>query len=221
MRMREQFEEQLEELHKEVTEMGNLCEQAISLAANALLDGDAEAAKSTFGKDALIDRKEREIEDICMRLFLHQQPVARDLRSVSAALKMVSDMERIGDQASDIAELSRWIKDDSFMNKVSLVEMAKATKQMVVDSVEAFVKNDEDLVKQVIKADDQVDALFDQVKEEIVVLIKDKGIDAKESLDLLMAAKYFERIGDHAVNIAEWVEYSITGVHTNNEHVNQ
>lgn len=221
MRMREQFEEQLEELHKEVTEMGNLCEQAISLAANALLDGDAEAAKSTFGKDALIDRKEREIEDLCMRLFLHQQPVARDLRSVSAALKMVSDMERIGDQASDIAELSRWIKDDSFMNKVSLVEMAKATKQMVVDSIEAFVKNDEDLVKQVIKADDQVDALFDQVKEEIVVMIKDKGIDAKESLDLLMAAKYFERIGDHAVNIAEWVEYSITGVHTNNEHVNQ
>ena len=147
--------------------------------------------------------------------------MARDLRSVSAALKMVSDMERIGDQASDIAELSHWIKDDSFMNKVSLGEMAKATKQMVVDSVEAFVKNDEDLVKQVIKADDRVDALFDQVKEEIVGLIKEKGIDAKESLDLLMAAKYFERIGDHAVNIAEWVEYSITGVHTNNEHVNQ
>ena len=107
------------------------------------------------------------------------------------------------------------------MNKVSLSEMAKATKQMVVDSVEAFVKNDEDLVKQVIKADDRVDALFDQVKEEIVGLIKEKGIDAKESLDLLMAANYFERIGDHAVNIAEWVEYSITGVHTNNEHVNQ
>ena len=213
MRMREQFEEQLEELHKEVTEMGNLCEQAISLAASVLLGGNAEEAKKVFGKDALIDRKEREIEDLCMRLFLHQQPVARDLRSVSAALKMVSDMERIGDQASDIAELSRWIKDDSFMNKVSLSEMAKATKQMVVDSVEAFVKNDEDLVKQVIKADDRVDALFDQVKE--------KGIDAKESLDLLMAAKYFERIGDHAVNIAEWVEYSITGVHTNNEHVNQ
>ncbi len=221
MRMREQFEEQLEELHKEVTEMGNLCEQAISLAASVLLGGNAEEAKKVFGKDALIDRKEREIEDLCMRLFLHQQPVARDLRSVSAALKMVSDMERIGDQASDIAELSRWIKDDSFMNKVSLGEMAKATKQMVVDSVEAFVKNDEDLVKQVIKADDRVDALFDQVKEEIVGLIKEKGIDAKESLDLLMAAKYFERIGDHAVNIAEWVEYSITGVHTNNEHVNQ
>lgn len=221
MRMREQFEEQLEELHKEVTEMGNLCEQAISLAASVLLGGNAEEAKKVFGKDAMIDRKEREIEDLCMRLFLHQQPVARDLRSVSAALKMVSDMERIGDQASDIAELSRWIKDDSFMNKVSLGEMAKATKQMVVDSVEAFVKNDEDLVKQVIKADDRVDALFDQVKEEIVGLIKEKGIDAKESLDLLMAAKYFERIGDHAVNIAEWVEYSITGVHTNNEHVNQ
>ena len=221
MRMREQFEEQLEELHKEVTEMGNLCEQAISLAASVLLGGNAEEAKKVFGKDALIDRKEREIEDLCMRLFLHQQPVARDLRSVSAALKMVSDMERIGDQASDIAELSHWIKDDSFMNKVSLGEMAKATKQMVVDSVEAFVKNDEDLVKQVIKADDRVDALFDQVKEEIVGLIKEKGIDSKESLDLLMAAKYFERIGDHAVNIAEWVEYSITGVHTNNEHVNQ
>ena len=221
MRMREQFEEQLEELHKEVTEMGNLCEQAISLAASVLLGGNAEEAKKVFGKDALIDRKEREIEDLCMRLFLHQQPVARDLRSVSAALKMVSDMERIGDQASDIAELSHWIKDDSFMNKVSLGEMAKATKQMVVDSVEAFVKNDEDLVKQVIKADDRVDALFDQVKEEIVGLIKEKGIAAKESLDLLMAAKYFERIGDHAVNIAEWVEYSITGVHTNNEHVNQ
>ena len=214
MRMREQFEEQLEELHKEVTEMGSLCEQAISLAAGVLLEGNEEAAKEVFSRDALIDRKEREIEDLCMRLFLHQQPVARDLRSVSAALKMVSDMERIGDQASDIAELSRWIKDDTFMNKVSLGEMAEATKKMVVNSVEAFVKNDEDLVKQVIKADDIVDGLFDQVKEEIVSLIKDKGIGAKESLDLLMAAKYFERIGDHAVNIAEWVEFAITGIHS-------
>lgn len=221
MRMREQFEEQLEELHAEVTEMGSLCEQVISMAASVLLEGNEEAAKNVFSKDAMIDRKEREIEDLCMRLFLHQQPVASDLRAVSAALKMVSDMERIGDQASDIAELSRWIKDDTFMNKVSLSEMAKATKKMVTDSVEAFVRNDENLVKEVIKADDQVDQLFDQVKEEIVGLIKEKGIDAKESLDLLMAAKYFERIGDHAVNIAEWVEYSITGVHDNNEHVNQ
>lgn len=221
MRMREQFEEQLEELHKKVTEMGSLCEQAISFATDALLGKNESPIKEVFSKDALIDRKEREIEDLCMRLFLHQQPVAKDLRAVSAALKMISDMERIGDQASDIAELSKWISDKSFKSKLSLGEMAEATRKMVKDSVEAFVKNDAQLVQQVIEADDKVDELFDQVKEEIIGLIQEKGIDAKESIDLLMAAKYFERIGDHAVNIAEWVEYSITGVHSSNEHVNQ
>ena len=155
-----------------------------------------------------------------MRLFLHQQPMARDLRTVSAALKMVSDMERIGDQAADVAELSRYIGDQTLQSKVSLGEIAEATKAMVNASVEAFVKGDEELVKKVIQADDKVDGLFEQVKEEIMNLIYQRDIDAKASLDLLMAAKYFERIGDHAVNIAEWVEYSITGVHTNNEHVN-
>ena len=206
MRMREQFEEQLEQLHREVTEMGNLCEQAIALATKALFGGNDQLAKEVFRRDASIDRKEREIEDLCMRLFLHQQPMARDLRTVSAALKMVSDMERIGDQ--------------TLQSKVSLGEMAEATKAMVNASVEAFVKGDEELVKKVIQADDKVDGLFEQVKEEIMNLIYQRDIDAKASLDLLMAAKYFERIGDHAVNIAEWVEYSITGVHTNNEHVN-
>ena len=220
MRMREQFEEQLEQLHREVTEMGNLCEQAIALATKALFGGNDQLAKEVFRRDASIDRKEREIEDLCMRLFLHQQPMARDLRTVSAALKMVSDMERIGDQAADVAELSRYIGDQTLQSKVSLGEMAEATKAMVIASVVAFVKGDEELVKKVIQADDKVDGLFEQVKEEIMNLIYQRDIDAKASLDLLMAAKYFERIGDHAVNIAEWVEYSITGVHTNNEHVN-
>lgn len=221
MRMREQFEEQLEQLREEVTKMGNLCEQAITLSTEALLEGNSDLAKEVFGRDAVIDRKEREIEDLCMRLFLHQQPVAKDLRAVSAALKMVSDMERIGDQAADIAELSRWIIAHDSQSKVSLTDMAEETKKMVIKSVEAFVREDEGLAAEVIAADDKVDELFEKVKEEIMELIYQKDIDAKASLDLLMAAKYFERIGDHAVNIAEWVEYSITGIHTNNEHVNQ
>ena len=148
-----------------------------------------------------------------MRLILQQQPVARDLRFISAAMKMISDMERIGDQAADIADLAPYIVENNSQSKMHIGDMALATVKMVTDSVEAFVKTDAGLAEQVIAADDEVDGLFNQIKEELMQLIYSREIDAKASMDLLMAAKYFERIGDHAVNIAEWVEFSISGQH--------
>ena len=202
------FERQLEELHVQIITMGSLCEKAISLS-NRAIRGD-KCIQEIFDTDKEIDAKEREIENLCMRILLHQQPVARDLREVSAALKMISDMERIGDQASDIADLSKFIEE----NHVQIPEM---TVGMVTESVDAFVKRDLDLCRKVIDDDDQVDDAFNRIKEELAELMY-QNLDAKAGLDLLMTAKYMERIGDHAVNIAEWVEYAITGVHRNNEH---
>ena len=196
------FERQLEELHVQIITMGSLCEKAISLS-NRAIRGD-KCIQEIFDTDKEIDTKEREIENLCMRILLHQQPVARDLREVSAALKMISDMERIGDQASDIAEICGFVDD-------------RETVGMVTESVDAFVKRDLDLCRKVIDDDDQVDDAFNQIKEELAELMY-QNLDAKAGLDLLMTAKYMERIGDHAVNIAEWVEYAITGVHRNNEH---
>ncbi len=215
--MRTQFDRQLETLHVELIKMGSLCEEGISLASKMLLEDESSLAGKIRAVETEIDRKEREIEDICMRLLLQQQPVARDLRMISAALKMISDMERIGDQAADIAELAPYIVGSSSQSKVHIGDMARATVGMVTDSVEAFVKNDQALARQVMEDDNVVDALFMQVKNELMELIYQKDIDAKASMDLLMAAKYFERIGDHAVNIAEWVEYSITGVHAGDD----
>lgn len=218
--MRNRFDEQLEQLHVEMIKMGALCETAISMAAQCLRKEEEALRAQIFSADAEIDQKEKEIETLCLRLLLHQQPVAGDLRRISAAMKMVSDMERIGDQASDIAELAPYIAQETCQGKsrVKLVEMARATVKMVTDSVEAFVRSDLSMVDQVIQADDGVDALFDEVKEEIMESIRRGDLDAKVSLDLLMAAKYLERIGDHAVNIAEWVQYSITGIHKSDEH---
>lgn len=153
-----------------------------------------------------------------MRLLLHQQPVARDLRAISAALKMISDMERIGDQAADIVELVPYIAQSECKNKVDIAEMAKATVSMVTDSVEAFVKKDLKLAEQVIEKDDIVDEMFASIKKKLMELVRSQDVDAEPALDLLMAAKYFERIGDHAVNVAEWVEYSVTGIHKSSEH---
>ena len=213
--MTTRFQRQLEELHVQMITMGSLCEKVISLATKAIQGEDC--IRQVFDTDKEIDGEEREVEDLCMRLLLHQQPVAGDLREISAALKMISDMERIGDQAADIADLAQFIEDNNVKIPVLIEKMAEMTTKMVSESIDAFVKSDLALCRQVIDNDDQVDDAFNQVKEELAQLMY-QNLDAKAGLDLLMTAKYMERIGDHAVNIAEWVEYSITGVHRNNEH---
>lgn len=215
--MKTKFDEQLEEMHVELIKMGSLCEQAITLSSRALLGDEKSQVEQVYSVDSEIDQQEREIENICMRLLLLQRPFASDLRKISAALKMISDMERIGDQASDIADMVPYIRFSEAKSKVHIEAMAKATVKMVTDSVDAFVQDDLDLAQRVIDSDDEVDDLFNRVKNELIDLIYAKNIDAKVALDLLMTAKYYERIGDHAVNIAEWVVYSITGVHKSNE----
>lgn len=211
--MRNKFDEQLNKLNLELITMGALCEDAISLSVKALLDGYDTLTERVFDIEAEIDRKEREIENICMKLLLQQQPVAHDLRTVSSALKMISDMERIGDQASDIAEIAKFIKNSDAKSKVHIKDMALAAIKMVTDSVESFVKKDLSLANAVKEYDDKVDNLFDCIKDELIRLISENKSNGESCVDLLMIAKYLERIGDHAVNIAEWVEYSITGIH--------
>ncbi|MDO5136398.1 MAG: phosphate signaling complex protein PhoU [Eubacteriales bacterium] len=215
--MGKKFERQLEELHVELITMGSLCEKAISLSARAIQGEGEKLARQVFETDKEIDAKEREIETHCLSLLLHQHPVAKDLRAVSAALKMVSDMERIGDQAADIADIARYM-DKSVVIPVNVEKIAVNTVKMVTESVDAFVKKDLDLCRQVILDDDVVDEAFNEIKDTLAKLIYGGELDAKAGLDLLMTAKYFERIGDHAVNIAEWVEYSMIGEHRNNEH---
>ena len=217
--MTTRFERQLEELHVQIITMGSLCEKVIAFSAKAIQG--VNCSKEIFDTDREIDAKEREIENICMRLLLHQQPVARDLREISAALKMISDMERIGDQAADVADLARFIDRNSVEIPKEIEKMADQTVHMVTESIDSFVKADLDLCRKVINDDDMVDESFEQVKTELTEMIYHRSIDAKMALDLLMTAKYMERIGDHAVNIAEWVEYSITGIHRNNEHQNR
>lgn len=211
--MRNRFDEQLNVLNSEMIRMGALCEEVIALAAKALGDGDASLAKKVAPLDAEIDEKERSIETLCLRLLLQQQPVARDLRQISAALKMVTDMERIGDQAEDIAEIISFLHGHQAEDNDLLREMAKAAIRMVTESVDAYVKCDTMLAEQVIAEDDTVDGYFTQVKERLIGKIAQDPADGEYALDLLMIAKYFERIGDHATNIAEWVIFSATGVH--------
>ena len=212
--MRTRFDEQLEQLHVELITMGALCEEAITLALKSLFDRDRSLVPVVLEKDGEIDRKERDIEALCMKLLLQQQPVARDLRQISSALKMITDMERIGDQASDIAELSLQLGDVSDIDEISLIQkMANETMMMVVRGTEAYVTKDLDVAHNVIDNDDVVDDLFDQIKMALVKRIQDNHVKSFEAADLLMVAKYFERIGDHATNIAEWVIYSITGKH--------
>ena len=212
--MRTHFDEQLEKLHLELIRMGALCEDAISAAAKALLEQDPDLAAKAQEAEEEIDRAEGDVERLCMQLLLRQQPVAKDLREVSSALKMISDLERIGDQAADIAELSGYVAGASETGRTHIGEMARATIAMVTDSVDSFVHRDLALARSVFAADDRVDALFVDVKREIVRLISEDSAKAEVALDLLMVAKYFERIGDHATNVAEWVEYTLTGVHT-------
>lgn len=212
------FELELEELHVQMITMGNLCERAITLSVDALRDRREDMCGQVFRTDRAIDEKEREIETLCLRLLLHQHPVAGDLRRISAVLKMISDMERIGDQAADIADLSRYIDKTDNLLPEEIAEMARNTRSMVTESIDAFVHMDLERCRKVIDADDLVDEGFNQAKEKLGNLILERVLDAKIGLDFLMTAKYFERIGDHAVNIAEWVEYSMTGEHRNHEH---
>ena len=211
--MRNKFDSQLEKLNLELITMGALCEDAISASVKGFLDDDDELCQKAVEAEDEINRKERDIESICMKLLLEQQPVARDLRVISSALKMISDMERIGDQAYDIAEIAKFIKNSNVKSKIHIKDMAAAATKMVTDSVESFVKKDVELARSVMAYDDKVDNLFDCVKDELVQLITEDKANGEFCIDLLMIAKYLERIGDHAVNIAEWVEYSITGTH--------
>mgnify|MGYP000560918100 CR=1 FL=1 len=211
--MRNRFDQQLELLNKQLIHMGELCEEAIGKATTALKEGSMEQAEKVRIADEEIDQAETDIERLCLRLLLQQQPVARDLRQISAALKMITDMERIGDQAADIADIvkvtSLGVPDAS----IRLKDMAKATASMVTKCIDAYVKQDLKLAREVIDFDDIVDDLFDEVKDEILQGMR-KGITTDvQSLDYLMIAKYYERIGDHATNIAEWVVYSINGHH--------
>ena len=211
--MRNKFDSQLEKLNLELITMGALCEDAISASVKGFLDDDDALCQKAVETEDEINRKERDIESICMKLLLEQQPVARDLRAISSALKMISDMERIGDQAYDIAEIAKFIKNSNVKSKIHIKDMAAAATKMVTDSVESFVKKDVELARSVMAYDDKVDNLFDCVKDELVQLITEDKANGEFCIDLLMIAKYLERIGDHAVNIAEWVEYSITGTH--------
>lgn len=211
--MRTRFDEQLDNLNIELIKMGSLCEEAINSAMKSLFENNRQLRSRVKELERLIDDKEREIESLCMKLLLHQHPVAKDLRNISSALKMISDMERIGDQALDIAEITQYIGERNITGKVHIKDMANATCAMVTKSIDSFVKKDLIIARNVMKEDDIVDDYFDKIKEEIIRNIANSSFDGEYYIDLLMIAKYLERIGDHAVNIAEWVEYSITGEH--------
>ena len=216
--MRNKFDEQLVRLNNELIEMGGLIEDAIESSVTALINQDVELAKKTISLEGEINEKEKYIENLCLKLLLQQQPVASDLRLISSALKMITDMERIGDQAEDIAELTVHLSRKPYIRKLEdIPKMAKAAVKMVNDSIDAYVHKDLDLAMSVIAYDDYMDKLFDIVKERLIKLIQANTDNGEQAIDLIMVAKYFERIGDHAVNIAEWVVYSITGVHKSYE----
>ena len=194
--------------------MGELCEEAIGKATTELKEGNMEQAEKVRIADEEIDQAETDIERLCLRLLLQQQPVARDLRQISAALKMITDMERIGDQASDIAEIIITEDKSEAQDIPMIIKMSEAASKMVRDSVNAYVEKDLDLARKVMENDDVVDELFEEVKTTLINFIaENKGLQGVEAIDLIMVAKYLERIADHATNIAEWVEFSITGIH--------
>ena len=212
--MRSKFDEELSQLNDMLIDMGALVEKSIKRATLAILENDKKKAKKAIAADRDIDSLEKEIEALCLRLLLRQQPVARDLRLISAALKMITDMERIGDQAADISEIAKFLIGKKYIIDLeNIPKMAEATSKMVTDSIDAFVKRDLDLAQSVIEYDDVVDNLFDAVKNDVIELIQQDHTNGEQAIDFIMIAKYFERIGDHATNIAEWVVFSITGRH--------
>ena len=209
--MRNVYNEQLQTLHRDLTEMGAMCETAVSLAVQAVTLGDTELAAQVYEVDGKIDKAERDIESLCLKLLLQQQPVATDLRVISSALKMITDLERIGDQASDIAEMSRFTAGGDDKCASDLREMAKEAVKMVNESIDSFVKKDLVMARSVIAYDSVVDRWFERIKTDLIACISEDNTRGEYYLDQLMVAKYLERIGDHATNIAEWVEYSILG----------
>ena len=215
--MRNLFDSQLNTLHRKLIEMGSACETAIDLAVKALLEGNADIAHEAASHDREIDQMERDIEAICLKMLLQQQPVARDLRQISAAMKIITDMERIGDQAEDIGEIVPFLNGRTGTECEDIRLMAETAQQMVRSSIDAYVNQDMTLVKKVIDMDDIVDDAFDRTKNTLIHMISSNREDGQYCLDLLMIAKYLERIGDHATNIAEWVAFSITGQHAKEE----
>ncbi len=212
--MRSHFDAQLAKLNNEMIQMGALVEAAIAGVTEALLKQDVAEAERVIRLEQEIDDKEKDIEAHCLKLLVQQQPVARDLRQISTALKMITDLERIGDQTMDISDLAILLSDTSYIKRLEhIAQMAEETGRMVTGAIDAFVEKDLSRVQSVIAADDIVDGLFDTVKEDLIQLILEDPKNGSQALDLLMIAKYLERIGDHAENIAEWVEYSITGHH--------
>jgi len=212
--MREYYIKQLKLLNNQLIEMGSLIECAIGLAIDALVNQDDEKAHKAMEIDLQVDQSEKDIEALCMRLLLRQQPVAGDLRLVSSALKMITDMERIGDHATDISEICLSMpKEPGIKEFTHLKQMARETMYMLISSVDAFVKRDAALAQTVMERDDVVDNLFLEIKGELIDLIHQNADNGHQALDLLMIGKYFERIGDHATNIAEWVIFSLTGKH--------
>ena len=218
--MRNKFDMQLDSLKEQLTNMGELCEVAITKATEAILEGKEEQAREVILADEEIDQAEKDIERLCLKLLLQQQPVAKDLRRISAALKMITDMERIGDQTADIAEIVISANTEESVDIKDIGRMASVVSKMVRDIVTSYVQKDLELARQVMLEDDKVDRLFDDIREEMVNYIAiNKGQRGSRIVDLIMVTKYLERIGDHATNIAEWVEFSITGVHRNGVNV--
>ena len=212
--MRTRFDQELERLNTEIIEMGGMIESAIGNAVTALVNQDVELARVAIESDREIDEMERQIERHCLRLLLQQQPVAADLRLISTALKLITDMERIGDHAEDISVITLRLAGEQYTMDIDhLNRMAKAATGMVKKSVDAFVARDKDMASEVIADDDVIDALFDSAKTELIRLIQLDAANGEQAVDFLLVAKYFERIGDHAVNIAQWVIFSVTGEH--------
>jgi phosphate transport system regulatory protein PhoU len=210
--MREKYNAMLKALHDEMLTMGAMCEEAITTAIKALIGNDLSLIERVFAVDSGIDKKERDIEAMCLKLLLQQQPVASDLREISSALKMISDMERIGDQASDIAEITEYLIGHTERCEDDIRKMSAEATKMVIDSIDSFVRRDLELARSVIKYDDIVDNWFARIKTDLIGIIAEDYTHGEYYLDILMVAKYLERIADHATNIAEWVEYSITGL---------
>lgn len=214
--MRSNFDKELDLLNKELIKMGSLVEDKIKGSVEALINRDENLARNIIEGDIEVDNMERDIESKCLKLILRQQPVARDLRLISSILKMITDLERIGDHAQDISEISLLISRKKHIKELTHIpQMAEATIYMVKKSIDAFVNHDMNLAYEVIKFDDKVDHLFDIIKDELIFLIRDNVDNGEQAINFLMIAKYLERIGDHAENIAEWVVFSITGEHAN------
>lgn len=210
--MREYYDAQLKDLNNQIIEMGSLVEKSVAYSAKSLVEADIEKINKVANYESAINRKEKEIESLCVNLIMHNQPVAKDLRFISAVLKMVTDLERIGDHAEDIAEIARFVNSQEHqLDKKVFSEIAKTAVDMVNLGVDAFVKRDLDLAQKVAEMDNTVDRLFVEIRERLVAGLKSGEYESAPALDLFLATKYFERIGDHAVNIAEWVIYSLTG----------